>query len=77
MVRGPIAGWYPYPFLDPANGGYGTVALYVVGIFVFGVVVATLLRLVGNALRSRRVVPVCRRYGYAGRLRIPNVDAGQ
>ena len=57
MVRGPIAGWYPYPFLDPAKGGYGTVALYVVGIFVFGVVVATILRLVGNALRTRRVVP--------------------
>ena len=57
MVRGPIAGWYPYPFLEPANGGYGTVALYVLGIFVFGVVVATILRLVGNALRARRVVP--------------------
>ena len=58
MVRGPIAGWYPYPFLDPANGVDGTVALYVAGIFVFGVVVATILRLVGNALRARRVVPV-------------------
>ena len=57
MVRGPIAGWYPYPFLDPANDGYGTVALYVVGIFVFGLVVATVLRLVGNALRDRRLVP--------------------
>ena len=58
MIRGTIAGWYPYPFLDPGNGGYGTVALYVVGIFVFGLVVATILRLVGNALRTRRVVPV-------------------
>ena len=57
MVRGPIAGWYPYPFLDPANGGYGRVALYVVGIFVFGIIVATILRLVGNALRTRRLVP--------------------
>ena len=57
MVRGPVAGWYPYPFLDPANGGYGTVALYVVGIFAFGLVVATVLRLVGNALRTRRLVP--------------------
>jgi hypothetical protein len=57
MVRGPIAGWYPYPFLDPANGGYGTVALYVVAIFVFGLIVATVLRLVGNALRIRRLVP--------------------
>ena len=23
LVRGALDGWYPYPFLDPANGGYG------------------------------------------------------
>ncbi len=57
MIRGPIAGWYPYPFLDPANGGYGTVALYVVGILVFGLVVVAVLRVAGNALRERRVIP--------------------
>ena len=22
LIRGPIADWYPYPFLDPASGGY-------------------------------------------------------
>lgn len=27
LVRGEIDGRYPYPFLDPANGGYGSVAL--------------------------------------------------
>ena len=27
IVRGPIVGWYPYPFLDPAHGGYGQVAM--------------------------------------------------
>ncbi len=32
LVRGPFAGWYPYPFLDPGQGGYGVVALYCVGI---------------------------------------------
>jgi hypothetical protein len=26
MIRGPIVDWYPYPFLDPAAGGYGSVA---------------------------------------------------
>jgi uncharacterized protein YacL len=27
LIRGPIASWYPYPFIDPANGGYGKVLL--------------------------------------------------
>ena len=34
LVRGAADGWYPYPFLDPANGGYGMVALMVVGITI-------------------------------------------
>lgn len=38
MVRGPIAGWYPYPFLDPAKGGYGPVAVTVVAILIAGAV---------------------------------------
>ena len=32
LVRGAIVGWYPYPFLDPAHGGYGRVALVSVAI---------------------------------------------
>ena len=33
LVRGSATGWYPYPFLNPANvGGYGGVAAYAVGI---------------------------------------------
>lgn len=28
LVRGPLLDWYPYPFLDPAQGGYGTVAMW-------------------------------------------------
>ena len=54
VIRGAIVGWYPYPFLDPANGGYGTVALYVVGILVFGIVLCAVLGAVGNALGGRR-----------------------
>ncbi|MFD4641005.1 Pr6Pr family membrane protein [Lentzea sp. NPDC058436] len=27
LVRGSIVGWYPYPFLDPRQQGYGAVAL--------------------------------------------------
>lgn len=34
LVRGKIVGWYPYPFLDPAEGGYPQVAVVSVGIAV-------------------------------------------
>ena len=54
LIRGAIDGWYPYPFLDPANGGYGAVALYGVGILVLFVVVVWLTVTVGTALRERR-----------------------
>ena len=54
LVRGLIDGWYPYPFLDPANGGYGTVAAYIVGILVFGVVLCAVIAAIGNALGARR-----------------------
>ena len=61
LVRGPLVysdamarqGWYPYPFLDPANfeNGYGTVAIYVV-------VIAALIALAGCGVvavsRARR-----------------------
>jgi hypothetical protein len=30
LLRGPIADWYPYPFLDPRPHGYDHVALYAV-----------------------------------------------
>jgi hypothetical protein len=54
LPRGPIAGWYPYPFLDPANGGYGSVALYVVAILVFGAALCWLVSAVGTALGGRQ-----------------------
>ena len=32
LLRGASTSWYPYPFLNPANvGGYGVVALYILG----------------------------------------------
>jgi hypothetical protein len=54
LVRGAIDGRYPYPFLDPANGGYGAVALYCVGIFVLFLAVVWVVATVGTALRQRR-----------------------
>ncbi|MCX7520748.1 Pr6Pr family membrane protein [Microbacterium sp. STN6] len=60
LIRGPLVGWYPYPFLNPAQpGGYATVVLYIVAIAGFigivGVVVVWLsrLRVLGNGSRSR------------------------
>ena len=54
LVRGAVAAWYPYPFLDPANGGYGSVAAYVVAILAFGVLLCWIVVTIGNALGSRR-----------------------
>lgn len=46
-----LAEWYPYPFLDPANGGYGTVALYCVGIAVVVFVISAAVVWIGNLAR--------------------------
>jgi hypothetical protein len=54
LVRGEIDGRYPYPFLDPANGGYGVVALYSAAIFVLFVLVIWIAAWAGTALRARR-----------------------
>ena len=47
LLRGATDGWVPYPFLDPATG-YGSVALYsvgiAVGVAVFGALVWALSR---------------------------------
>jgi hypothetical protein len=57
LVRGALDGWYPYPFLNPANGGYGTVALYAAGIFVLFLAVTWVVATVGPALRALRRDP--------------------
>ena len=51
LVRG-TAGWYPYPFLNPANvGGYGGVAAYAVGIALTFFVGGWVLLALGNKLK--------------------------
>lgn len=52
MLRGAAVGWYPYPFLNPANaGGYAGVAVYAVCIaLTFGLAGGALM-----ALARRRV----------------------
>lgn len=54
MIRGPIAGWYPYPFLDPANGGYGTVAVMIGATLVAGAILRAVFVAVGNARTGGR-----------------------
>jgi hypothetical protein len=54
LIRGPIVDWYPYPFLNPANGGYGTVALYSIVIFVGVVAVIWVVASIGSTLGARR-----------------------
>ncbi|MCI0584267.1 MAG: Pr6Pr family membrane protein, partial [Chloroflexi bacterium] len=52
LVRGAADGWYPYPFLDPANGGYGQVAITAVAVTIGFLLIAVAWIYVGNA-RSR------------------------
>lgn len=55
VVRGAMIGWYPYPFLNPANvGGYGGVAMYSLGITATFLLAACALLVVGNRLASAR-----------------------
>jgi hypothetical protein len=53
LVRGAMVNWYPYPFLNPANGGYGNVAVYVVAILVFGAAICAIVAWIGAVLRRR------------------------
>jgi hypothetical protein len=51
LLRGAAMGWYPYPFLDPANvGGYDGVASYSAGIVVTFLAVGAALLAAGNRL---------------------------
>lgn len=49
VIRGALDGWYPYPFLDPANGGYGQVAIVVVGVLVGFIAISSAILAIGNA----------------------------
>ncbi|MBJ7600032.1 MAG: hypothetical protein DLM67_19135 [Candidatus Nephthysia bennettiae] len=57
LVRGAITGRYPYPFLNPTNGGYGSVAAYSAAIFVLLMVVCAVVVWIGNAPRPSGLLP--------------------
>ena len=42
LTRGAATGWYPYPFINPATGGWGSVLVYIVGLASFIVGLAAL-----------------------------------
>ena len=55
LFRGAVAGWYPYPFLNPANvGGYGGVALYSLAIASTFLLSGWALLTAGNYFGARR-----------------------
>ena len=53
LARGAADGWYPYPFLNPANGGYGSVAIVSVAITVGFMALAAVYIWIGNRLGGR------------------------
>ena len=56
LVRGRIAFWYPYPFLDPHRpGGYGSVALFSLGLLAAMATGGALIMMLGNRLRRNGV----------------------
>ena len=48
LIRGPITGFYPYPFLNPANGGYGQIALTSFVILLGGITAVWLVTRLGQ-----------------------------
>ena len=51
LIRGAVTEWYPYPFLNPDNGGYGGVAFVCVGI---AAAIVGLAWAIARATRQRR-----------------------
>ncbi|MFC9896316.1 Pr6Pr family membrane protein [Nocardia sp. NPDC127579] len=55
LVRGPIVDWYPYPFLDPREQGYGPLAVGLVvllAVFVFLAAAVAALSVVAGHWRT-------------------------
>lgn len=51
LVVGATTGWYPYPFLDPAEGGAGAVVVACVGVTVLFVALLALASYLDSRLR--------------------------
>ena len=55
LLRGAFDNWYPYPFLDPDNGGYRSVAYHVIAILAALLVIAGGTIGLGDVGRDRRL----------------------
>ncbi|HEX5825499.1 MAG TPA: Pr6Pr family membrane protein [Candidatus Limnocylindrales bacterium] len=53
LIRGAVDHWYPYPFLDPGNGGYRSVAFHVGMILAGFLVIGGAVNAVSDILRER------------------------
>jgi hypothetical protein len=54
LIRGANSGFYPYPFLNPANGGYGSVLVTAIGITLFVAAATWLMTRLPLKAQSRR-----------------------
>lgn len=55
LTRGALTGWYPYPFLNPDQGGYGQVAFVASCIMLAGVVLCGMFaKLSGDPIAKTR-----------------------
>jgi hypothetical protein len=54
LFRGPLVNWYPYPFLDPANGGYTQVLITSLIIALGGILMVYLISRVGPKLALKK-----------------------
>ena len=59
LIRGSLTGLDPYPFLNPENGGYGSVGAYIIAILGLMAIICWLTVALGNAAGSnpRRAGP--------------------
>src|SRR5436190_1403917 len=55
LIRGAVDHWYPYPFLDPDQGGYRSVGYHVVALFAGFIVIAGVIVALGDWGRDRRL----------------------
>jgi hypothetical protein len=60
LVRGAFVDWYPYPFIDVGEHGYGVVLLNTVGVAAFLVILALAAIAVDRALSKERATSAAR-----------------